>query len=737
MRTTSSLLLAFATLNCANALAQEVKPTDKTDKQIEIISIIGQAQQLKQETGSAYILDKKQLEQFEFDDIHRVLQSVPGVYIREEDGYGLRPNIGIRGATTERSSKITIMEDGVLIAPAPYAAPAAYYFPNAARMTGIEILKGPSAISYGPNTVGGAINMHSRAIEDETMGNIELAYGSDSYQKAHAFYNYSKDNLGMLIEGIRLSSDGFKALDNDGDTGFAKNELLFKLNYELNDDGIYQLWQFKAGYGDEESNETYLGLTEADFKKQPNRRYLGSQNDLMTWDHTQLQLGHYIEFSDNLNIHTQAYRRDFDRDWGKLNRFNTNRSIQTILQSPDTGLNKIYYDVLTGARDSQIGTDSLMFGHNDRQYYSQGIQSKLVWQSDHFGSESELEVGVRFHQDQVERNHFENPYLMIQGELISNSQHTGDVTNDDTITTIKNKDTVDAIATHVNYKLAFEQLTLTGGLRIESINGKSRDLLNNTVNENSDTLVSPGLGAFYKVNDKFGVLAGVNKGFVPNSPGQSDDIDAEESWNYEFGFRYGDGASQGEVVAFFTDYTNLKGSCTFSSGCLTNVDQEFNGGAVEVNGIEASYSSQWQINDNIAIPLNINYTYTQSEFQSDFLSTFVQWGDVSKGDSLPYMPENQWSIETGLQGDTWKVALIAKHVDKMQEAAGERTELSGQWTDAINQIDISAYKQIDDDLRVYAKIDNLTDQQKIVSRRPFGARAGKPRQLTVGIKYDF
>lgn len=731
MTTASKLLLALTSFATLQVTAEEAK-SDKTEKQIEIISIIGQKQQLKQETGSAYILNKEMLEQFEFDDIHRVLQSVPGVYIREEDGYGLRPNIGIRGATTERSSKITLMEDGVLIAPAPYAAPAAYYFPNSARMTGIEVLKGPSAIGYGPNTVGGAINMQSRAIEDDNKGNVELAYGTDNYQKAHAYYNYSKDNLGMLIEGIRLSSDGFKELDNGGDTGFVKNEVLLKVNYELEEDGIYQLWQFKAGYSDEESNETYLGLTEGDFKAKPNRRYTASQNDKMVWDHTQFQIGHYIEFSDELSIHTQAYRRDFDRDWGKLNRLNTNRSIQTVLQSPTTGLNQIYYDVLTGARDSQIGTDTLYYGHNDRQYYSQGIQSKLVWQSNHFGADSELEFGIRLHQDQVERNHFEDPYLMQQKKLVA--------TNGDTITSIKNKDTVDALATHINYQLTFEALTINGGVRLENIDAKHNDLLNAAHNTtSSQTLVSPGLGAFYRLNNEFGLLAGVNKGFVPNGPGQSDKIDAEESWNYELGFRYSsdDNVTQGEIVAFFTDYSNLKGNCTFSSGCLANIDEEFNGGAVEVKGIEASYSSQWQLTDNITIPLSINYTHTQSEFQSDFLSTFIQWGDVSKGDELPYMPKNQWSIQTGLQGETWKVALIAKHVDKMREAAGARTELSGYWTDAINQIDVSAYKQLNDELRIYGKIDNLTDQQDIVSRRPFGARASKPRQFTVGIKYDF
>jgi Fe(3+) dicitrate transport protein len=723
-------IISALILPIANLASAQNDVNQKGQNNIEdVIQIFGNKQTLETATGSGFVLNKAALEQFEFDDIHRVLQSVPGVYIREEDGYGLRPNIGLRGATSERSSKIALMEDGVLIAPAPYSAPAAYYFPNVSRMTQVEVFKGPSAITYGPNTVGGAINMLSRSVNAKDGGELDLALGQQSYAKAHGHYSKNIGNLGLMLEGVHLRADGFKSLDNDKNTGFVKNEILAKVHYEFADAPYNQQVQVKVGYSEEVSHETYLGLTDIDFTDAPYQRYDASQNDKFDWEHLQMQASHYIEINPDITLLTQIYRRDFNRDWDRLNSFVSSRSIDRILAAPETGLNERFLRILKGETDSLTADETLIFTLNDRTFYSQGIQSKLSWDSKLGEADITVDAGLRIHQDQVERLHRARYFDMLSGQLVYAGQTDKVVTS--------NKDTTTAIAAFVNSKLEFGDLHTSFGLRMESIDGESNDYLAQTVQSNSDTVVLPGAGVFYQITPKLGLLAGVNKGFVPNSPGEESDIEPEESWNYEIGLRASVADWRIEAIGFFNDYSNLKGSCTFSSGCNTQLDEEFNGGEVDIFGAEFSANGKFVFTNGLELPIKIAYTHTQSEFQTSFDSNFSQWGNVTAGDELPYLPENQFNLQIGLAGEKWQVDLAYKYITKMSEAAGTGVELSGVVTSDINQVDVAAWYQVNEALRIYSKLDNLTDAANIVSRRTFGARPGKPRQFVLGAKYAF
>jgi Fe(3+) dicitrate transport protein len=258
--------------------------------------------------GSVHVVGLSSLQQrpVVYDDVHSLLREVPGVNVQEEDGFGLRPNIGFRGTGAERSSKITLMEDGVLIAPAPYAAPAAYYFPIAGRMSALEVRKGSSQIRYGPSTIGGALNMVSTPIPNRFSMMVDGSGGTNDTRQVHAHVGDAQEHFGWMLETYQSRTDGFKRLDFGGSTGFDLQDYVGKVRVNTSLDArTYQELELKLGYYDQRSDETYLGLTEADFDASPFRRYAGSQQDVMNADHQQLQLRHFVRFP--------ALRRHHDR----------------------------------------------------------------------------------------------------------------------------------------------------------------------------------------------------------------------------------------------------------------------------------------------------------------------------------------------------------------------------------------------------------------------------------------
>nr|WP_040644406.1 TonB-dependent receptor [Pseudoalteromonas rubra] len=747
---TKGPMMKRSVLAMAVALAapQVLANSDANNDDMEHIQILSHYDKLRTEAGSATLLTEEQLAEFEYDDIHRILASVPGVNIREEDGYGLRPNIGFRGVTPERSKKITIMEDGVLIGPAPYSAPAAYYFPVTTRMTAVEVFKGPAAIKHGPQSVAGALNLVTRAVPEFSEGSIDLAMGSDGYTKAHAYFGSVVNNVGFLLEGVNLQADGFKDLDGGADTGFEKNDLLAKFNYKLQQGEFEHTFGLKLSYADELSNETYLGLTDADFDATPYRRYAASQPDNMDTKHSQVMFSHHLKYQD-VSLTSRVYRNDYERAWLKLDGLtNTDATLPEILANPEDEQYQRLYQVISGTADSIADSgrpNYLSMGTNDREYFSQGIQVDGSAKFKLAGYDNTLSFGVRFHEDEIERKHFNETYGMRDGSAFNLGL--------DKVYTSQNTENTKAWSVYLEDKVTIDALTLGLGIRGELMDMAYQSTVNADDWQDKTTRIwLPGMSGFYQLSEDSGILFGVHQGFSPASPQQSVDIEIEKSTNYEFGGRFNDGVTQLEVVSFFNDYSNLKESCGQSNCGALEVGKEFNGGEAHVYGLEAQFSQRYPLNLQIDIPYGFVYTYTKGEFKNDRYTNFAQWGHVKSGDELPYLPEHQASFNIGLSAPDWRVSLAVKYVGSMSEAAGRSWDsstdsnapngsydlvLEGKEVSAITTVDLSAVYELGKYGQVYAKVDNLLDETKIVSRRPYGARPGKPRQFTLGYKYSF
>jgi Fe(3+) dicitrate transport protein len=691
------------------------------------ITVVGT--KLSRTAGAAHVVGEAQLERHEYDDAHAILQQVPGVYVRQEDGIGLRPNIGIRGANPDRSKKITLMEDGVLFGPAPYSAPAAYYFPLLTRMTQVRVIDGPSAVAFGPQTVGGAIDFVSRAIPSLSQASLDLAAGEYGYAKAHGYAGTTEGPFGFLIEGVHLHNTGFKDLPTGADTGSTRNEWMVKSSYLIDVGGraSHEL-RLKLTYSDEVSNETYLGLTDEDFRDEPDRRYAASALDEMKNHRTSVVASWIFEHTPlDVRLTTTVYRHDYARTWRKVNRFR-GAAIAGVLARPDDPSNAEYLAVLQGREDTVVDGATLLIGPNDRTFVSQGVQSVLELKREQTGPIAHrAELGLRLHNDVITRRHSEDAFSVVDGELIPNSDAASYVT-------AANEASSYALAAHVLDAMTWGDLTLTPGIRLELIASTLDDRLEGSDADAFVYALMPGVGAFYSLTKTFGVLAGVYRGFSPPPPGSDDHIDPEYSLNYEAGARFSRGRSRAEVIGFLNDYSNLTDICTFSSGCLTeDLDRQFEAGEALIYGFEAYAAHQFDLGA-VELPLSAAYTFTHAEFESSFQSSDPIYGSVERGDELPYVPEHRVNVSAGVDTKYVAATLGLNYVAAMREEAGDAPFEDSIVTDEQLTLDISAEVRLLPQLRVYANVRNLTDARDIVSRRPYGARPNAPRWVQVGVK---
>lgn len=701
------------------------------------LTVVGGEEGVREVPGSADVISLKQLQEQDYSDIHRVLRQVPGVTVQDEEGYGLRPNIGMRGTGVERSQKITLLEDGILIAPAPYSAPAAYYSPNVGRMESIEVRKGSSSIRQGPFTTGGVLNFVSTSIPYQLAGSVNVAGGEDSTVRAHVTAGDSSETFGWLLEGYHLRSDGFKQLDGGGQTGFELSDYVGKVRINSNSAArIQQALELKIGKTLQTGDETYLGLTDEDFSKNPFRRYAASQLDTIDTDHDQVQLRHFIQLTPRADVTTTVYRNDFFRNWHKLDSV-SGVAIARVLEDPQDFQTQLA--ILRGEQNDASG--ALRVRNNRREYYGQGIQSVTALRWDLALLKQDIELGVRFHQDQEDRFQEDDRFGVSNGFMTfvgsdapgSNANRIGQAR---------------ALALFVQDQMSIGRWTLTPGLRFENIDLRQRDYGRNDpersgtsllVREHRVDVLIPGFGVNYEVSGRLGVFGGVHKGFAPPGPGSDDRTQPEESVNYEGGLRYDVAPTRVQIVGFFNDYDNLLGRDSASSGGTGSGDL-FNGGQVEVKGVEVSFESDPGRNRNLgrSYPMRLSYTYTSAIFQSSFESSFEDWAPrVVAGDHLPYLPEHQWSASAGLSYPRWSSHLSLTYSDEMRTKAGQGTIPNNETTDASLIADLSAGYVLRDRWKLFVQMRNVTDEVYVAARRPAGLRPGMPRTVLAGLNWTF
>lgn len=720
---------------------QQVKKDSVYQLQEIVVSsqqILGSKFKARNRTGSAYYISPEEIRRLGYTDINRMLKAVPGVNMYEEDGFGLRPNISLRGTKAERSERISIMEDGVLAAPAPYSAPAAYYFPNVARMEAIEVLKGSSQVQYGPFTTGGAINLVSTPIPNSFSGKANISYGSKNTFKSHTSVGSSWKHFGYMVEYLRYQSDGFKKYEDHAAKGFKRNDIIAKIRVKTDHvKGVNHALELKFGYADENSDETYVGLSADDFKRTPFLRYAGSQMDKLKTDHRQWVATYLLTFSNKLKITTNAYYNYFHRNWYKLNDVRAGitskekRSIADVLVDPETNIR--YFDILTGKTDRE--GEALLVRANNRTYRSRGIQTRAEYRFNLNEFFFDLEFGLRYHADEEDRFQWDDSYSMKNKKMVQFMEGIHG-TNANRVTS------ANALAGYLLAKLRYDAWTVTAGLRYEDVDLLKKDYTKEDLarsgkvrieTPNHARVLIPGVGLHYQLMPAASVFFGIHKGFAP--PSAELYQKPESSVNMELGTRVAIGNFRAELIGFYNNYSNMLGSDLAASGGAGTLEQ-FNVGEARVKGAE--FLVQYQPlpkNCNVRLPLQVSYTYTDTEIRNSFESH--SWGNVVRGDEIPYIFKHALNMQLGIECKWFYANIGARYNSDMRTSPGQGTIAEREKVPANLIFDASLNVFVNKYLTVRLNAINLTNRVYLTSRHPAGLRAGHPFGIYAGANVQF
>jgi Fe(3+) dicitrate transport protein len=675
------------------------------------IDVIGSNDQQFKQSSTSNIIEQQDLESAHVMTTNEALRKVPGVVVRDEEGFGIRPNISIRGLNPTRSTKVMLLEDGIPLAYAPYGDNASYYYPSIDRFSRIEVQKGANQVKFGPQTIGGVINHITPDAPEEFGGWGSIIFGNRDYTNARL----NVGGNGMLLDYTHKSGEG-----NRDNTNLNIDDLNFKFTKAIND---FHAVTFRANYFSENSQVGYSGLTRAEFNNFGSE-YYPYENDSFDTVRYGLSLTHDWQISDSALLTTNYYYSYFDRDWWRQSS-NSGDALTSNGVTP-AGCAQLRTDRLNGLRvnpNTCLGNQGRL-----RTYETYGMEPRLA--VDH--GLGELEIGFRAHfEDQDRRQDNGNTATARSGVRVEDNIRK-----------------TDAYSGFVSNRFDIGNFNITPVVRYEHIENSRKNNLNGQSGSEVLTEWVPGISAAYTVNDQYTIYGGVHRGFAPPRVEDlivgngSTEVGAERSTNYELGFRAKPTKQFGiETTAFYNDFDNLiaVGSVAANLPALSEGKAKF--GGLEVlgtydfdNGMYSRMAYTW-------LPL----AEQTSPFTTTVATATLPLGSVvqgsASGNRQPYAPKNTLTAAFGYRVGNWDAMIEAVHVGKQYADFAETTAVNatGQNGEIASYTIYNAalnYKMPEYKTTVFLVGKNIFDKEYIVDRTR-GILTGMPAMVQVGARYDF
>lgn len=697
-----TLLSLSVTALCAPALADDAAELDR-------VIVVGNRENTARQPGSAHVLDQTELESARVLSVGEALRKVPGVVVRDEEGFGLRPNIGIRGLNPTRSTKVLLLEDGLPFAFAPYGDNASYFHPPIERYERIEVLKGTGMLRFGPQTIGGVINYITPEPPQEFEGEADASIGNEGYRRLRVVLGAR----GHRFDAMAKEGDG--ARDNQS---LRQGDFNYKFSTQL---GESQSLTLRATYLREDSQVTYSGLTDAEYRAF-GPRYNPFKNDRFDLERFGASATWGVQVGDAATLSANAYYYEFHRDWGRQSSSTTDSQCGAAFSNARLAGQAVDVDACSSRQ------------MRNRDFKTWGVEPRLRAQYALGAVQAELEAGVRLHRERQARLQLNgNTPTATTGALVEHNLRD-----------------VDAWSVFIENRFDFGRLAIVPALRFESMDFMRENRLGaGTRGSERISEWIPGIGATFEASSDMQVFAGVHEGFAPprvedliGGSGTVVAVDAERSRNTEIGVRgrVRSGVTW-ELAAFDNDFDNQIAVGSIAAGS-TPLAQ----GQARYRGVEAVARATFGMADAGRPYLQLAYTALPIAEQSSALQRVDNGQPVAgsaAGRRMPYAPRHTGSLRLGYLVGGWDMSLEGVYTSRQFADFANTGAAPFNGNGQVGALDATTllnlainYALGDSGWTFYGTIKNAADRVYIADRTR-GILPGSGRQVVLGAAYRF
>ncbi len=178
-------------------IIEEIVVTGKTPAQQPISSVSRIGLQKLEKTGSSNLSD--------------IMSFSPGVHVSQ--GQKGDSSINIRGLG---SNRVTLMYDGIPVYEPYFNSFNLNTFPSTA-IKEIKVIKGASSVLYGPNTMGGVVNVITKRTLKPYLS-LNTRFSNNSTALVAASGGYTNEKFAVFANATFDKSDGFDFKSSEGKT---------------------------------------------------------------------------------------------------------------------------------------------------------------------------------------------------------------------------------------------------------------------------------------------------------------------------------------------------------------------------------------------------------------------------------------------------------------------------------------------------------------------------------------